>query len=145
MPSPNIIAAALSRNCPDTNIVVLGDSVALYNPPLRVAEEIAMLDGITGGRMIAGFPVGSPMDTIYAYGQNPATLRERYHEGVDLIRAGMDHRRGVQLQRELQQAALCQRVAPSGPAAPPADLDSRRRLGGHLGTGALPKTSCTAT
>ncbi|MYJ46560.1 MAG: LLM class flavin-dependent oxidoreductase, partial [Acidimicrobiales bacterium] len=50
------------------------------------AEEIAMLDGITGGRMIAGFPVGSPMDTIYAYGQNPATLRERYHEGVDLIR-----------------------------------------------------------
>jgi alkanesulfonate monooxygenase SsuD/methylene tetrahydromethanopterin reductase-like flavin-dependent oxidoreductase (luciferase family) len=86
MPSPNIIAAALSRNCPDTNLVVLGDSVALYNPPLRVAEEIAMLDGITGGRMIAGFPVGSPMDTIFAYGQNPSTLRERYHEGVDLIR-----------------------------------------------------------
>jgi len=86
MPSPNIIAAALSRNVPDTNIVVLGDSVALYNPPLRVAEEIAMLDAITGGRMVAGFPVGSPMDTIFAYGQNPATLRERYHEGVDLIR-----------------------------------------------------------
>ncbi|HJM22019.1 MAG TPA: LLM class flavin-dependent oxidoreductase [Acidimicrobiales bacterium] len=86
MPSPNIIAAALSRNCPETNIIVLGDSVALYNPPLRVAEEIAMLDGITGGRMVAGFPVGSPMDTIFAYGQNPATLRERYHEGVDLIR-----------------------------------------------------------
>ncbi|MDG2112916.1 MAG: LLM class flavin-dependent oxidoreductase [Actinomycetota bacterium] len=86
MPSPNIIAAALSRNVPDTNIVVLGDSVALYNPPLRVAEEIAMLDGITGGRMVAGFPVGSPMDTIFAYGQNPATLRERYHEGVELIR-----------------------------------------------------------
>ncbi len=86
MPSPNIIAAALSRNVPDTNIIVLGDSVALYNPPLRVAEEIAMLDAITGGRMVAGFPVGSPMDTIYAYGQNPATLRERYHEGVELIR-----------------------------------------------------------
>ena len=86
MPSPNIIAAALSRNVPDTNIVVLGNSVALYNPPLRVAEEIAMLDAITGGRMVAGFPVGSPMDTIFAYGQNPATLRERYHEAVDLIR-----------------------------------------------------------
>lgn len=85
MPSPNIIAAALSRSCPDANIVVLGDSVALYNPPLRVAEELAMLDGITGGRMVAGFPVGSPMDTIFAYGQNPATVRERYHEGVDLI------------------------------------------------------------
>lgn len=85
MPSPNIIAASLSRACPDSTIVVLGDSVALYNPPLRVAEELAMLDGITGGRMVAGFPVGSPMDTIYAYGQNPSTVRERYHEGVDLI------------------------------------------------------------
>ncbi|MGF1597974.1 MAG: LLM class flavin-dependent oxidoreductase [Acidimicrobiales bacterium] len=85
MPSPNIIAATLSRSCPDANIIVLGDSVALYNPPLRVAEELAMLDGITGGRIVAGFPVGSPMDTIFAYGQNPATVRERYHEGVDLI------------------------------------------------------------
>jgi alkanesulfonate monooxygenase SsuD/methylene tetrahydromethanopterin reductase-like flavin-dependent oxidoreductase (luciferase family) len=85
MPSPNLIAASLSRACPDATIVVLGDSVALYNPPIRVAEELAMLDGITGGRMVAGFPVGSPMDTIFAYGQNPATVRERYHEGVDLI------------------------------------------------------------
>ena len=85
MPSPNIIAATLARTCPDAAIVVLGDSVALYNPPLRVAEELAMLDCITGGRMVAGFPVGSPMDTMFAYGQNPATLRERYHEGVDLV------------------------------------------------------------
>jgi alkanesulfonate monooxygenase SsuD/methylene tetrahydromethanopterin reductase-like flavin-dependent oxidoreductase (luciferase family) len=85
MPSPNIIAASLSRACPDTTIIVLGDSVALYNPPLRVAEELGMLDAITGGRLVAGFPVGSPMDTIFAYGQNPATVRERYHEGVELI------------------------------------------------------------
>ncbi len=85
MPSPNLIAASLSRSCPDATIIVLGDSVALYNPPLRVAEELAMLDGITGGRIVAGFPVGSPMDTIFAYGQNPATVRERYHEGVELI------------------------------------------------------------
>ncbi len=85
MPSPNIIAASLARTCPESVIVVLGDSVALYNPALRVAEEIAMLDSITGGRIVAGFPVGSPMDTIFAYGHNPATLRERYHEGVELI------------------------------------------------------------
>ena len=86
MPSPNIIASTLARTCPDVAIVVLGDSVALYNPPIRVAEEISMLDCITNGRMVAGFPVGSPMDTLFAYGMNPSTLRERYHEGVDLIR-----------------------------------------------------------
>jgi hypothetical protein len=33
--------------------VVLGASIALYNPPLRVAEEFAMLDCISGGRLVA--------------------------------------------------------------------------------------------
>ena len=31
-----------------------------------------MIDCISGGRLIAGFPVGTPMDTCYAYGQNPS-------------------------------------------------------------------------
>ncbi len=85
MPSPNLWAATLARSCPDQAIVVMGDSVALYNPPLRAAEELAMLDVVSGGRLVAGFPVGTPMDTAYAYGIDPSTLRERYHEGVELI------------------------------------------------------------
>lgn len=44
-----------------------------------------MLDIISGGRVIAGFPVGSPMDTCYAYSQNPGLVRSRYHEAHDLI------------------------------------------------------------
>ena len=44
-----------------------------------------MIDVISGGRLIAGFPVGSPMDTCYAYGQNPSMLRERYLEAHDLV------------------------------------------------------------
>jgi alkanesulfonate monooxygenase SsuD/methylene tetrahydromethanopterin reductase-like flavin-dependent oxidoreductase (luciferase family) len=85
MPSPNIMAAALARRTSRANLVVLGNSLALYNPPLRVAEEFAMLDVISGGRLVAGFPVGSSMDTNFAYGAVPATLRERYHEAHDLI------------------------------------------------------------
>ena len=49
MPSPNIIAAGLARRTKDAAIVVLGNSIALYNPPVRVAEEFAMLDCISGG------------------------------------------------------------------------------------------------
>jgi len=64
----------------------MGNSLALYNPPTRVAEEFAMIDCISGGRLIAGFPVGSPMDTCYAYGQNPSLLRERYYEAHDLVK-----------------------------------------------------------
>lgn len=85
MPSPNLIAAILARSTREAAIVVMGNSLALYNPPTRVAEEMAMLDVISGGRLVAGFPVGTPFDTCHAYGQNPGTLRERYHEAHDLI------------------------------------------------------------
>ncbi|MET4700101.1 alkanesulfonate monooxygenase SsuD/methylene tetrahydromethanopterin reductase-like flavin-dependent oxidoreductase (luciferase family) [Constrictibacter sp. MBR-5] len=85
MPSPNLIASTLARRTTDTAICVMGNSLALYNPPTRVAEEFAMLDCISGGRLIAGFPVGTPMDTCYAYGQNPSMLRARYLEAHDLV------------------------------------------------------------
>jgi alkanesulfonate monooxygenase SsuD/methylene tetrahydromethanopterin reductase-like flavin-dependent oxidoreductase (luciferase family) len=85
MPSPNLIASALARRTSDVALCVMGNSLALYNPPTRVAEEFAMIDVISGGRLIAGFPVGTPMDTCFAYGQNPSMLRERYYEAHDLV------------------------------------------------------------
>jgi alkanesulfonate monooxygenase SsuD/methylene tetrahydromethanopterin reductase-like flavin-dependent oxidoreductase (luciferase family) len=85
MPSPNLIASALARRTTNTALCVMGNSLALYNPPTRVAEEFAMIDCISGGRLIAGFPVGTPMDTCFAYGQNPSMLRERYYEAHDLV------------------------------------------------------------
>ncbi|MEQ9042878.1 MAG: LLM class flavin-dependent oxidoreductase [Sneathiellaceae bacterium] len=85
MPSPNIMAATLSRRTSKAALVVLGKSIALYNPPIRVAEEFAMLDVLSGGRLVAGFPVGTSMDTNYAYGTVPALTREKYAEAHDLI------------------------------------------------------------
>src|SRR3954471_4327267 len=52
MPSPNLMAAALARRAPNTALIVLGNSLALYNPPTRVAEEFAMLDVLSGGRLV---------------------------------------------------------------------------------------------
>ena len=85
MPSPNIMAATLSRRTSRAALVDLGNSIALYNPPLRVAEEFAMLDVLSGGRLVAGFPVGTSMDTNYCYGTIPSETRERYQEAHDLI------------------------------------------------------------
>jgi len=93
MPSPNLMAAALARRTADAALIVLGDSLALYNPPIRVAEEIAMLDCISGGRVIAGFPVGTPQDTCFAYGQVPGTLRDKYREAHDLVLRAWTERR----------------------------------------------------
>ncbi len=85
MPSPNIIAAGLARRTSKAALAVIGNSIALYNPPLRVAEEFAMLDVISGGRLLAGFPVGTSMDTNYCYGQIPALTRDKYAEAHELI------------------------------------------------------------
>ena len=85
MPSPNLIASSLARRTTNAAICVMGNSLALYNPPTRVAEEFAMIDVISGGRLIAGFPVGTPMDDCYAYGTNPSQLRDKYYEAHDLV------------------------------------------------------------
>jgi alkanesulfonate monooxygenase SsuD/methylene tetrahydromethanopterin reductase-like flavin-dependent oxidoreductase (luciferase family) len=85
MPSPNIIAAGLARRTSKAAIAVIGNSLALYNPPIRVAEEFAMLDVISGGRLLAGFPVGTSMDTNYCYGQIPALTRDKYAEAHELV------------------------------------------------------------
>lgn len=85
MPSPNIMAATLARNTKNSALIVLGNSLSLYQPPLRVAEEMAMLDIMSGGRLVAGFPVGTSMDTTFSYGQVPAQLRERHTEAHDLV------------------------------------------------------------
>ena len=85
MPSPNIIAAGLARRTSEAALCVIGNSIALYNPPIRVAEEFAMLDCISGGRLVAGFPVGTPMDTNFCYGQIPALTRDKYAEAHELI------------------------------------------------------------
>ena len=85
MPSPNLMASAMTRRTSKAAIIVLGNSLALYNPPVRVAEEFAMLDVLSGGRFIAGFPLGTSQDTIFGYGQVPVTLREKYYEAHDLV------------------------------------------------------------
>src|SRR4030095_9090916 len=44
MPSPHIMAATMTRRTSQAALGFLGNSLAAYNPPLRVAEEFAMLD-----------------------------------------------------------------------------------------------------
>ena len=86
MASPNLMAAALARRTPNNSaILVLGNTLALYDPALRVAEEFAMLDCMTDGRLAAGFPVGTSMDVNRCYGVTPTETRPRFYEAHDLI------------------------------------------------------------
>jgi alkanesulfonate monooxygenase SsuD/methylene tetrahydromethanopterin reductase-like flavin-dependent oxidoreductase (luciferase family) len=84
MPSPNLIAAALTQRTRRIKLAVIGNALPLYNPPLRVAEEFAMLDVLSGGRLIAGMVVGGGPE-YFAYNVNPTYARERFREALDLI------------------------------------------------------------
>ena len=89
-PSPNLLAASLASSTQNAAILVIGDSLALYNPPTRVAEEFAYLDCLSDGRLIAGFVFGIPMDAVFSYGTPPIELRERFHEARKLILRAWD-------------------------------------------------------
>ena len=87
MPGPNLMGSALARatDGQDVAIVQMGATLPTTNPPIRVAEEYGMLDCISGGRLVAGMPLGSSMDANLCYGIPPIEHRDRYYEAHDLI------------------------------------------------------------
>jgi alkanesulfonate monooxygenase SsuD/methylene tetrahydromethanopterin reductase-like flavin-dependent oxidoreductase (luciferase family) len=84
MPSPNLIAAALTQRTKRGKIVILGNLLPLHLNPLRVAEEYAMLDNMSDGRLIAGFAPGSGPET-FNYNVPSAGTRTQFWEAVDFI------------------------------------------------------------
>ncbi len=85
MPSPNLMAAILARQTTRVKIAVVGNALPLYDPPTRVAEEFAMIDCLSGGRLIAGMVVGGGPE-YYSFSLNPAQARERFQEAHDIIK-----------------------------------------------------------
>src|SRR5262249_61461330 len=71
VPSPNLMASVLATRTTRAAITVLGNSVALYNPAVRVAEEVAMLEPLSPGRLISGFPVGPSVRAAYSHSLHP--------------------------------------------------------------------------
>jgi alkanesulfonate monooxygenase SsuD/methylene tetrahydromethanopterin reductase-like flavin-dependent oxidoreductase (luciferase family) len=84
MPSPNLSAAHIIAKTSRIPVGIIGNALPLYVHPLRVAEEVAMLDVTSGGRIISGFVRGTGME-YFSYAQNPTFARERFWEAHDLI------------------------------------------------------------
>jgi alkanesulfonate monooxygenase SsuD/methylene tetrahydromethanopterin reductase-like flavin-dependent oxidoreductase (luciferase family) len=84
MPSPNIMAAALARRTERARILVIGNAIGIRGNPLRVAEEIAMLDHLCDGRLVSGFVRGIGWE-YFGHSVNPTRSRDRFNEAHDLI------------------------------------------------------------
>src|SRR5260370_4015054 len=82
MPSPNLMGSVLAKqtNGLDVAIVQMGMTLPTTSPPIRVAEEYGMLDCIGGGRLVAGLPLGRPMDVNLAYCLTAMEHRERHRQ-----------------------------------------------------------------
>jgi alkanesulfonate monooxygenase SsuD/methylene tetrahydromethanopterin reductase-like flavin-dependent oxidoreductase (luciferase family) len=82
-PNPMVMAGALTQRVKRAKIALLGSNIPIQNP-VRVAEEFAMLDTLSAGRLVAGMLRGTSNE--YAtYGVNPAESRERFVEALKLI------------------------------------------------------------
>ncbi|MGH7905450.1 MAG: LLM class flavin-dependent oxidoreductase, partial [Candidatus Binataceae bacterium] len=79
-----LAAAILARITKRGRILILGNPIANRREPLRVAEEMSILDCISHGRLDAGFVRGVPYE-ISAMNSRPADTQERFWEAFDLI------------------------------------------------------------
>jgi alkanesulfonate monooxygenase SsuD/methylene tetrahydromethanopterin reductase-like flavin-dependent oxidoreductase (luciferase family) len=82
--SINITGAILAKITKRAKILMLGNPLPVVDNPLRLAEELAMIDCISRGRLISGFVRGGGVEQL-TNNVNPADNRERFEEAHDFI------------------------------------------------------------
>jgi alkanesulfonate monooxygenase SsuD/methylene tetrahydromethanopterin reductase-like flavin-dependent oxidoreductase (luciferase family) len=90
-PSPSVFLAAVAQRTRRLRFGPLVYALPLYHP-LRLIEEICMLDQMSGGRLEIGFGRGSVPEELMYYGQDPAEAQQRYAEALELILQGLSAR-----------------------------------------------------
>ena len=87
-PSPNVFLAAVAQRTRRLRFGSLIYALPLHHP-LRLIEEICMLDQMSGGRLDVGFGRGASPIELEIYGVDPAAAQDIYNEGVELILQGL--------------------------------------------------------
>jgi alkanesulfonate monooxygenase SsuD/methylene tetrahydromethanopterin reductase-like flavin-dependent oxidoreductase (luciferase family) len=89
VPNPSLTAFALAYATEvadlDVAIYPVGRSLGKSKEPLRVAEEMAMIDCMSGGRLMTGFPIGLAYDASINNGVPPIDVRARFDEALGLV------------------------------------------------------------
>ena len=98
-PSPSVFLSAVAQRTKRLRFGPLVYALPLYHP-IRLIEEICMLDQMSGGRLDIGFGRGASQIEAAIYGNDPAKAEAMYVEG-----AGADHAR-----LDAQDARLSRRV-----------------------------------
>ena len=83
-PSPSVFLSAIAQRTARLRLGTFVYALPAHHP-LRVVEEICMLDHLSGGRLEIGFGRGSVPFEISYYGQNADERQEIYAERLDLV------------------------------------------------------------
>ncbi len=92
-PAAPLMLAALARQSTRARLLILGNPIANRRQPVRVAEEMAMIDVLSRGRLEAGFVRGVPYE-ISPANSNPVRMNEREWEALDMIIKAWTHHDG---------------------------------------------------
>ena len=90
-PSPSVFLSAIAQRTKRLRFGPMVYALPLHHP-LRLIEEICMVDQISGGRLEIGFGRGSSPTEVKFYGQDPARAQDIYTEG-SLILHGLTHKK----------------------------------------------------
>ena len=90
-PSPSVFLSAIAQRTKTLRFGPMVYALPLHHP-LRLIEEICMVDQLSGGRLEIGFGRGSSPTEVSFYGQDPAKAQEIYTEARELILRGLTHR-----------------------------------------------------
>ncbi len=84
VPSPAVLAAAIAAK---TKRIKIGIAVAVlpFHDPIRVAEDYALLDVISGGRLVFGVGRGYQPHEFKGFGIPMEEARERFDESMQII------------------------------------------------------------
>src|SRR5437762_5023354 len=80
----NVFASILAAMTKRVKLVLLGNPLPLADNPVRLAEELAMIDMVSCGRLVSDFVRGSGQEQLAA-GVHPASNRDRFEEAHALI------------------------------------------------------------
>jgi alkanesulfonate monooxygenase SsuD/methylene tetrahydromethanopterin reductase-like flavin-dependent oxidoreductase (luciferase family) len=83
-PSPSVFLSAIAQRTSRLRFGTFVYALPVHHP-LRMIEEICMLDHLSGGRLEIGFGRGSVTYEISYYGQNAEERQEIYAERLELI------------------------------------------------------------
>lgn len=131
-PSPSVFLAAVAQRTTKLRFGPLVYTLNLYHP-LRLIDEICMLDQMSGGRLELGVGRGiSPYEVGY-YGVDPATGPERFAEMLEVVLKGLTQKRLDHHGKHFTFKDVPMEMAPAQLPHPPlwygaASLDSADRI-----------------